>query len=120
MHGTVHEGRTANKYAISAPFFPTILAKLPLASFLCAYALQRRFELKKKRKGLSHCSVASYSLRSRCFEVVGARKNRSFLHPLLPSACYAGYCSVAYCLTLREVKASDYHCLQDIQRTNYR
>ena len=31
------------------------------------------------------------SLRSRCLEVVGARKNGSFLRPLLPSTCYAGY-----------------------------
>ena len=60
MHGTIHEGRTANKYAISAPFFPTILAKLPLASFLCVCALQKRFELKKK--GLNHCSVAFCSI----------------------------------------------------------
>ena len=35
--------------------------------------------------------VSSYSLRSRRLEVVGARKNGSFLRPLIPSTSYAGY-----------------------------
>ena len=57
----------------------------------------RRRGVSPPTRAFSHGSLRSpkYSLRSRRLEVVGVRKNkraraRSFLHALLPSACYAG------------------------------
>ena len=55
-----------------------------------------------------HCCI---SLRSRRLEIVGTRKNgrasrvslaraRSLFRPLLPSACYAGYCCISFTVTM--------------------
>ena len=120
MHGTIHEGITVNKYNVynKRSFLPHNFSKAAFG-FISLCVRPTKTLLAKKKKGLSHWSVAIACVGGAWNQWAQERTVLSCTHYFQAPATQAAV-QWHFVLSLRQVKSSDYHCLQDIQRRNYR